>query len=74
MLKWNRLFSDKDFNSIEWETRLAKIVNKRGDTVFEQPGVEVPAFWSQTATDIVASKYFRGKLGSPERIQYQAND
>ena len=39
---------------------------------FEQKNVEVPNFWTQTATDIVASKYFRGRLDSPER-EYSAS-
>ena len=55
------------FDEIEWETRSAVIANERGDVVFEQRGVEVPAFWSQQATNIVVSKYFRGQLASPER-------
>ena len=55
------------FDEIEWETRSAVIANERGEVVFEQHGVEVPAFWSQQATNIVVSKYFRGQLGSPDR-------
>ena len=55
------------FDEIEWETRAAVINNERGDVVFEQRGVEVPAFWSQQATNIVVSKYFRGQIGSPDR-------
>jgi ribonucleoside-diphosphate reductase alpha chain len=55
------------FDTIEWETRSAVINNERGEVVFEQKDVEVPRFWSQTATNVVASKYFRGTLGTPER-------
>ena len=55
------------FDEIEWETRSAVITDERGDVVFEQRGVEVPAFWSQQATNIVVSKYFRGQLSSPGR-------
>jgi ribonucleoside-diphosphate reductase alpha chain len=55
------------FDEIEWETRSAVIANERGELVFEQRGVEVPAFWSQQATNIVVSKYFRGQIGSPDR-------
>jgi ribonucleoside-diphosphate reductase alpha chain len=55
------------FDEVEWETRNALIANERGETVFEQKDVEVPRFWSQTATNVVASKYFRGTLGTPER-------
>lgn len=54
------------FEEIEWEVRDASIPGTDG-TAFEQRGVEFPRFWSQTATNIVAQKYFRGRLGSPER-------
>jgi len=54
------------FDEIEWETRDAFIPGKE-KPVFEQRGVEFPKFWSQTATNIVAQKYFRGRLSSPER-------
>jgi ribonucleoside-diphosphate reductase alpha chain len=50
------------FEEISWETRSAVIANDRGDVVFEQRDVEVPAFWSPQATNIVVSKYFRGPL------------
>jgi ribonucleoside-diphosphate reductase alpha chain len=55
------------FEEIEWELRTAVIGNEKGEHVFEQNDVEVPAFWSQQATNIVASKYFRGLLGTPQR-------
>src|SRR5690242_6605271 len=54
------------FDAVEWETRTALIPGKDGPS-FEQRDVEFPKFWSQTATNIVAQKYFRGKLDSPER-------
>src|SRR5919108_1195949 len=54
------------YDEIEWERRDAKIGGE-GGTVFEQKGVEVPKFWSMTATNVVASKYFRGKLTSAAR-------
>src|SRR5215510_4907732 len=54
------------FDAIEWEFRHAFIPGKDGPA-FEQRGVEFPKFWSQTATNIVAQKYFRGRLSSPER-------
>ena len=54
------------FEAVEWETRTALIPGKDGPS-FEQRDVEFPTFWSQTATNIVAQKYFRGKLNSPER-------
>jgi ribonucleoside-diphosphate reductase alpha chain len=67
-LKWERKFgSDDPYSNIQWEKRTAKIVRGNGDVVFEQRDVEVPAFWSQTATDIVSSKYFKGQLNSPQR-------
>ena len=55
------------FDEIEWETRSAVIGNEKGKVVFEQRGVEIPSFWSQQATNIVVSKYFRGQMDSPER-------
>ena len=55
------------FDEIEWESRSAVIGNEQGEVVFEQRDAEVPAFWSQQATNIVVSKYFRGVLGTPER-------
>src|SRR5918999_3604688 len=54
------------YDEIEWEMRDA-VIPGDGGNVFEQRGVEVPKFWSATATNVVASKYFRGKLSSPER-------
>jgi ribonucleoside-diphosphate reductase alpha chain len=54
------------FDEIEWETRDAFIPGK-DKPVFEQKSVEFPKFWSQTATNIVAQKYFRGRMSSPER-------
>ncbi len=54
------------YDEIEWELRDA-VIPGEGGNVFEQKGVEVPKFWSATATNVVASKYFRGKLTSPER-------
>ncbi|OGN13652.1 MAG: ribonucleoside-diphosphate reductase, adenosylcobalamin-dependent [Candidatus Yanofskybacteria bacterium RIFCSPHIGHO2_02_FULL_43_22] len=67
-IKWPRLFdAGNPYDAIKWEKRTAKITKSDGTVVFEQNDVEVPSFWTQTATDIVASKYFRGKLNSPER-------
>jgi len=54
------------YDEIEWELR-DSVIPGEGGNVFEQKGVEVPKFWSATATNVVASKYFRGKLTSPER-------
>ncbi len=69
-LRFERYFTDgrtSPFNEVEWETRTAQIGNEKGVTIFRQEDVEVPKSWSQTATNIVASKYFHGKVGTPER-------
>ena len=55
------------YDEVQWETRTATIGNDKGAVIFEQRDVEMPTGWSQTATNIVASKYFHGKMGSPER-------
>src|ERR1041385_8407339 len=55
------------YDDIRWETRTASIGSDKGAVIFEQRDVVAPADWSQTATNIVASKYFYGKVGSPER-------
>ncbi len=55
------------FDEVEWELRSALIGNERGELVFEQRDVEIPKAWSQQATNIVVSKYFRGQIGAPER-------
>src|SRR5687768_13820894 len=69
-LEFERYFSREGvdpFDEIEWEMRSAIIGNEKGENVFEQRDVEIPKTWSQTATNIVVSKYFRGQLGAPER-------
>src|SRR5450755_805836 len=55
------------YDDVAWETRTASIGNDKGAVIFEQRDIEVPVDWSQTATNIVASKYFHGKLRSPDR-------
>ena len=55
------------FAEIEWEKRSAVISGEKGEVVFEQPDVEIPKSWSQLATNVVVSKYFRGPLGTPQR-------
>lgn len=55
------------YDEIKWELRTASIGNDKGSVIFEQRDVEVPEDWSQTATNIVASKYFHGKMGAPDR-------
>ncbi|OLS25962.1 MAG: Vitamin B12-dependent ribonucleotide reductase [Candidatus Heimdallarchaeota archaeon LC_3] len=59
--------SGKVFELVNWEKRNAQIKNVKGEVVFEQKNVEIPQFWSQTATNIVVSKYFSGSLGSSKR-------
>lgn len=66
----NRYFSKPGvhpYDEIEWELRDAVIKNEKGVPVFEQKNVEIPKTWSQTATNIVVSKYFRGKVGEEGR-------
>ncbi|MHB0972132.1 MAG: vitamin B12-dependent ribonucleotide reductase [Thermoanaerobaculia bacterium] len=55
------------FDTCEWEMRSAVITNEKGEVVFEQRDVEMPKFWSQMATNVVVSKYFRGHIGTPDR-------
>ncbi len=55
------------YKTCEWELRTASIVGGSGEIVFKQDGVEVPKFWSQMATNVVSSKYFRGQLNTLER-------
>ena len=69
-LSFSRYFSRPGvdpFDDVEWELRAAVIGNERGQVVFEQRDVEIPKAWSQQATNIVVSKYFRGQIGTPER-------
>jgi ribonucleoside-diphosphate reductase alpha chain len=69
-LEYERVFSREGidpFDEVEWEMRSAVIGNEKGELVFEQREVEIPRFWSQQATNIVVSKYFRGQIGTPER-------
>jgi hypothetical protein len=56
------------YGALEWERRDSRITNYRdGSVAFEQLGVEFPVDWSLNATNIVAQKYFRGTLGTPQR-------
>ena len=55
------------YDTVEWEKRSAVITNEKGEVVFEQTDVEVPKSWTQMATNVVVSKYFRGHLGAPDR-------
>src|ERR1700686_2405503 len=69
-LEFTRYFTSAQlapFDVVEWERRTALISNEKGQVIFRQEGVEVPKAWSQTATNIVASKYFHGKLDTPKR-------
>src|ERR1700691_2993116 len=69
-LEFTRVFTDgktSPFDAVEWDKRVAQIGNDKGQTIFRQANLEVPKSWSQTATNIVASTYFHGKMNSPER-------
>src|SRR6202140_4412782 len=55
------------YNEVEWEFRDAQIADSQGGMIFEQKNVEVPKDWSMTATNIVASKYLHGQIGTHER-------
>jgi len=69
-LSFQRYFSRPDahpFDELGWENRVARIANEKGEVIFEQNPVEVPKEWSTTAVNVVASKYFRGKIGQAGR-------
>src|SRR5215813_4762944 len=69
-LEFRRYFTREGispYDAVEWEYRTAAITNESGEAIFEQKDVEAPKSWSMTATNIVASKYFHGKRGTPER-------
>ena len=69
-LRFQRFFSRatvSPYDEIQWERRTAAITDAGGKTIFEQKDVEVPVDWSMTATNIVASKYLHGQLGTAER-------
>jgi ribonucleoside-diphosphate reductase alpha chain len=69
-LSFRRLFTKpgvSPYDEVEWELRLAQITDAQGNVIFEQKDVEVPKDWSMTATNIVASKYLHGKLGTTDR-------
>src|SRR5437764_11388205 len=69
-LSFRRFFTKpgvSPYDELEWDLRLAQITDAQGNVIFEQKNVEVPKDWSMTATNIVASKYLHGKIGTPER-------
>ncbi|MGP8176129.1 MAG: vitamin B12-dependent ribonucleotide reductase, partial [Terracidiphilus sp.] len=69
-LTFTRRFSTEGvspYDEVQWERRTASISDQKGNIIFEQKDVETPADWSMTATNIVASKYLHGRLGTPER-------
>jgi ribonucleoside-diphosphate reductase alpha chain len=69
-LTFRRLFTKpgvSPYNEVEWELRHAQITDSQGGMIFEQKNVEVPKDWSMTATNIVASKYLHGQVGTEER-------
>jgi ribonucleoside-diphosphate reductase alpha chain len=69
-LKFTRHFT-KDgqdpFETARWEKRAASITGENGKSVFEQKDCDIPAHWSQLATNVVVSKYFRGAMNTPQR-------
>lgn len=69
-LRFKRVYTQEGvdpYTTVEWEKRDAVITGDNGELVFEQKGVEFPKTWSQMATKVVVSKYFRGVIGSPDR-------
>jgi len=69
-LQFDRFFTKSGvspYDEIEWELRVAQITDAQGNVIFEQKDVEVPKDWSMTATNIVASKYLHGTVGTPDR-------
>src|ERR1700720_900706 len=69
-LTFRRLFTKaglSPYDEAQWERRTASITDSGGKSIFEQKDVEVPVDWSMTATNIVASKYLHGQIGTGER-------
>src|ERR1700686_458538 len=69
-LAFRRLFTKpgvSPYDELEWDLRLAQITDAKGNVIFEQKDVEVPKDWSMTATNIVASKYLHGEVGTSQR-------
>jgi len=69
-LRFSRVFTPPGshaFDLVQWERRTAAITGEKGQVIFEQKDVEVPTSWSQLAINVVAQKYFRGGVGTPER-------
>jgi ribonucleoside-diphosphate reductase alpha chain len=69
-LRFRRYYTktgEDPFSKVEWEKRNATITGEKGEIIFEQKEVEFPRSWSQMATNVVVSKYFRGPLGTPQR-------
>src|SRR5437870_11229225 len=69
-LRFGRFFTPPGshaYDLVEWERRTAAITGEKGQVIFEQKDVEVPRSWSQLAINVVAQKYFRGHVGSPDR-------
>jgi len=65
-ISWKRYFTKEGvhpYDEVEWEKRTASITNDKGEVIFEQTDIDFPVFWSQMATNVVVSKYFRGKVG-----------
>ncbi len=67
--RYNTQIGQNPLDEVEWEIRDASITGAGGEMYFEQKGVEFPKAWSQTATNVVVQKYFRGALNTPGREQ-----
>jgi ribonucleoside-diphosphate reductase alpha chain len=70
VFKFERVFTvaDEDpLDTVQWGFRDSKITNEKHETIFEQKNIEAPEDWSDLAVNVVASRYFRGTLNSPER-------
>src|SRR5487761_485290 len=69
-LSFRRFFTKpgvSPYSEVEWDYRPAQITDAQGNVIFEQKDVEDPKDWSMTATNIVASKYLHGTVGTPDR-------
>src|ERR1700692_3730668 len=69
-LSFRRFFTKpgvSPYDELDWDLRRAQITDAQGNVIFEQKDVDVPKDWSMTATNIVASKYLHGKIGTPQR-------
>lgn len=69
-IKFRRIYTKEGvhpYETVEWATRDIQVTSMKGETIFEQKGVEFPKSWSQNSIQIVASKYFHGPINTPQR-------